>query len=166
MKIDKIQNLTNLQINDPSGMFSPSTIHFSKNLDFTPTISVQKLSDNLIYVSDSEGNTHTITLDSNDILKLMTWYIGQEKHTQEELTSLRKKVEAQENQKPLVGIEAVYEEVREKNKENQKIVKGLIEIAKTGNSTWTRGMISPPTYERLSIKLFLETITGKDIKDL
>jgi len=59
-----------------------------------------------------------ITLEPQDILKLMTWLVGQEKHIQEELTSLRKKVEVQE--KPLVGIKDAYEEVREKNKENQK----------------------------------------------
>jgi len=58
--------------------------------------------DNKIAISEYFGEHKTlyqllITLEPKDILKLMTWLIGQEKHTQEELTSLRKKVK--ENQK-------------------------------------------------------------------
>ena len=53
--------------------------------------------DNEIVISEPLYNKETllqfiVTLDSKDILKLMTWLVGQEKHTQEKLTSLRKKL--------------------------------------------------------------------------
>lgn len=62
-----------------------------------------KLHDNIINFSvtsmNSVGTSHVIVLDSNDIQKLETWRRGQEEHNRRELVSLRKKIEAQENQK-------------------------------------------------------------------
>lgn len=54
-----------------------------------------------------------------------------------------------------------------KDKENQKIVDELIEIAKTEVSTWTKGLVNVPTsYTKAWITQFLEINTGKDIKYL
>jgi hypothetical protein len=46
------------------------------------------------------------------------------------------------------------------------IVETLIEIAKTGDTSLTRGIVNPPKYDQENIKRFLEVMTCKNIEDI
>lgn len=93
----------------------------------TKHYSFLNVKDNVIFVranDDDFGNEYFwhITLDIKDILNLDKWKLGQEKHTQEELTSLRKKVDTQESSNPECGPEIQFPEENlrtDKDIENQ-----------------------------------------------
>lgn len=54
----------------------------------------------------------------------------------------------------------------QKDKQNQKIVEQILQIAKTGQSEYTKGIINEPKYDQESFCTLLTYITSKDIKDI
>jgi len=126
---------------------------------------------NIIELVDmNEGCVHELKLSENDCLNIAKGLFGQEEARQNELTSLRKKVEIQdlgipstmldENGKPLRCTTPLqYESPKsDKDIENQKIVNAVIEIAKTGDCTMTMGLVNRPEFDIESFKDLLKHV--------
>jgi len=100
-----------------------------------------------------------IVMEPKDILKLDEWKLGQEKHTQEELTSLRKKVDGLNFSKLMQRPPRTDKDI-----ENQKIVDGLLKHY----SMVVTDLMDDPIVETQCVfirSLIKETI-DKDIADL
>lgn len=73
MKKMEIENITNIILTTDQ-----NTLQFNVGTNYISTVN-----DNVIQIGHDGKPILKITLDAQDILKLMTWLVGQEKHIQE-----------------------------------------------------------------------------------
>ena len=121
--------IENTQINDTDG----------------PEILLQSFVDNHVTLSSRHTNLHyNLIIEPKDILKLMTWLVGQEKHRQE------------------------FQSRTDKDLENQKIVDGLIHMYKFEEDYKSDSHVHTKTHQFFQdrVEYIIKQTTGKDIKDL
>jgi len=157
MKIEK-QNLT---IKNEDGVIQSGIVYEFCDLG------IGNIHGNLISLksrreSDPISTSYTLTLEPQDILKLMTWLVGQEKH-KEEISSSKPSwgPEIQDSKNPRIGNIGRLkfdDKYQDKVKQNQKIVDVLLHHYRNAH---------PTDYDLKSfVKEIIQEDTGKDIKDL